>query len=115
MAKQKENMENGFNFTSDVLGGQFLSRMKTTGQWLFILYLFLLVIIYISINLKVADTKLTQRQNQRELKNLKADYTSKMARLQNQSKQGEIELRLAATGSKVQRPKHPAKYVELPR
>lgn len=115
MAKQKNNMESGFNFTSDVFGGQFLSRMRMTGQWMFILYLFVLIIVYISINLGVADTKLVQRQNQRELKNLKADYTSKMAKLQNQSKQGEIELRLAATGSKVQKPKHPAKYVEFPR
>lgn len=105
----------GFNFASDVFGGQFLSRMRMTGQWVFILYLFILVIIYISINLGVAKTQLTQRRNQRELKNLKADYTSKTARLQYSSKQGEIEIKLKALGSKVQKPEKPAKLVALPK
>ncbi len=115
MAKKAENRDNKFNFTSDVFGGQFLSRMRMTGQWMFILYLFVLVIIYISINLGVARTQLTQRRNQRELKNLKADYTSKMAKLQYSSKQGEIELRLKDMGSKVQKPAKPAKLVALPK
>ena len=110
MANNKSN--NGFSVMSDIFGGQFLSRIKMTGQWLFILYVFVLIIIYITINLKVDETLVKQRQNQRELKNLKADYTSKVARLQNQSKQGEIELRLISTGSKVEKPKSPAKLVE---
>lgn len=105
----------GFNFTSDVFGGQFLSKMRMTGQWIFILYLFFLIIIYISINLGVTKTQLTQRRNQRELKNLKADYTSKTARLQYSSKQGEIEIKLKALGSKVGKPEKPAKLVALPK
>ena len=60
----------------------------------------------------MAKTQLSQRRNQRELKNLKADYTSKTAKLQYQSKQGEVELRLQAAGSKVEKPKHPAKLVK---
>lgn len=82
---------------------------------MFVLYLFFLVILYISINLGVAKTQLTQRRNQRELKNLKADYTSKTARLQYSSKQGEIEVKLKALGSKVQKPDKPAKLVALPK
>ena len=113
MAKKGENT--GFNFTSDVFGGQFLSKMRMTGQWIFILYLFFLIILYISINLGVAKTHLTQRRNQRELKNLKADYTSKTARLQYSSKQGEIEIKLKALGSKVEKPEKPAKLVALPK
>lgn len=112
MSEQKKNSEESFNFMSDVFGGQFLSKMKMTGQWLFILYIFFLIIVYISINLGVAKTQLSQRRNQRELKNLKADYTSKTAKLQYQSKQGEVELRLQAAGSKVEKPKHPAKLVK---
>ena len=110
------NEENtGFNFHSDVIGGRFLAKMKMTGQWMFTLYIFLLVIIYISINLGVAKTQLTQRRNQRELKNLKADYTSKTAHLQYSSKQGEIEIKLKALGSKVQKPEKPARLVALPK
>lgn len=114
MAGNVENNKGKFNFTSDVFGGQFLSRMKMTSQWAFIFYIFFLILVYISINLGVAKTQLTQRRNQRELKNLKSDYTSKTARLQYQSKQGEVEIRLMNAGSKVIKPKHPARYVELP-
>lgn len=114
MAQKGDNNSGGFNFTSDVFGGQFLSRMKMTKQWIFILYLFILVLIYISINLGVAKTQLTQRRNQRELKNLKADYTSKTAKLQYSSKQGEIEAKLKVIGSKVGKPDKPAKYVAIP-
>ena len=113
MATQGEHT--GFSLKSDIFGGRFLSRMKMTGQWMFVLYLFFLVILYISINLGVAKTQLTQRRNQRELKNLKADYTSKTARLQYSSKQGEIEVKLKALGSKVQKPDKPAKLVALPK
>jgi glycosyltransferase involved in cell wall biosynthesis len=66
------------------------------------------------INLGIAKTQLTQRRNQREIKNLKSDYTSKAARLQYQSKQGEVEIRLKAAGSKVEKPKQPARLVKLP-
>lgn len=114
MAKGNEN-NTGFNFASDVFGGQFLSRVRMTGQWVFILYLFILVLIYISINLGVAKTQLTQRRNQRELKNLKADYTSKTAKLQYSSKQGEIEIKLKNMGSKIGKPVKPAKLVALPK
>jgi len=114
MSQQKKGNNTGFNFTSDIFGGQFLSRMRMTGLWMFILYLFILVIIYISINLGVARTQLTQRRNQRELKNLKADYTSKTAKLQYSSKQGEIEIKLKELGSNVQKPDKPARLVALP-
>lgn len=102
------------NILSNVLGGQFLSKMKMTGQWLFLLYLFVLIIIIITLNLQVTQTQLRIRRNQKELKNLKADYTSKTAKLQYQSKQGEIEIKLLSSGSKLRRPDHPATLVELP-
>lgn len=99
---------------SSILGGQFLLNLGATRHWLFALYLFVLIILYITLNLKVADTDIQIRRNQTELKNLKADYTSKSAKLQYQSRQGEIERRLEVTGSKVERPQHPATLVKLP-
>ena len=115
MAENNQNTQEGFNFMSHIFSGHFLSKMRMTGQWVFILYVFFLVILYISINLGVAKTQLTQRRNQREIKNLKSDYTSKTARLQYQSKQGEVEIRLKAAGSKVEKPTQPARLVKLPR
>ena len=107
-------MENGqserkFSFASDILGGQILSRSKVNQY--FILYLFALVLIFISISLGVEKTQLTMRRNQRELKNLKADYTAKAARLQYLSKRNEVEQRLIVQGSKLKRPADPAKAV----
>ena len=95
-------MENGqserkFSFASDILGGQILSRSKVNQY--FILYLFALILIFISINLGVEKTQLTMRRNQRELKNLKADYTAKAARLQYLSKRNEVEQTFVSTAS----------------
>lgn len=114
MAEKEEKNEKGFSITGDLLGGQFLSRQRTTTQWLFILYIFFLILLYITINLGVEKTQLTQRRNQRELKNLKADYTSKAAKLQYQSKRGEVEQRLIDLGSALEKPITPAKMVKQP-
>jgi hypothetical protein len=80
---------------------------------MFILYVFTLIIIYITINLAVDKTQLSIRRNQRELKNLKADYTSKSAKLQFISKRDEIEDKLKKQGSEVQKPVIPAKTIEI--
>ena len=103
-----------FNFASDILGGQILSRLKTVDQY-FIIYLFCLVIAFISFTLSVEKTQLTMRRNQRELKNLKADYTAKAARLQYLSKRNEVEIRLQQHESKLAKPADPAKSVKLAR
>ena len=100
------------NFASDILGGRILSRLRKVDQY-FILYLFALVIAFISINLGVEKTQMTMRRNQRELKNLKADYTAKAARLQYLSKRNEVEERLRKHNSSLYKPVTPAKAVKL--
>ena len=100
-----------FSFASDILGGQILSRSRINQY--FILYVFALIILFISINLGVEKTQLTMRRNQRELKNLKADYTAKAARLQYLSKRNEVEQRLTTLDSKLKRPQDPAQEVKL--
>ena len=106
------NGQRKFNFASDILGGQILSRLKTVDQY-FIIYLFSLVIAFITFTLSVENTQLTMRRNQRELKNLKADYTAKAARLQYLSKRNEVEIRLEQHESSLQKPTDPAKTVKL--
>lgn len=101
-----------FNFASDILGGQILNRLKTVGQY-FIIYLFGLVLAFITLNLSVEKTQMTMRRNQRELKNLKADYTAKAARLQYLSKRNEVEDRLEKHSSSLHKPVNPAKAVKL--
>ena len=106
------NQTRKFNFASDILGGRILDRLKTVGQY-FIIYLFGLVLAFISINLGVEKTQMTMRRNQRELKNLKADYTAKAARLQYLSKRNEVEDRLEKHSSSLHKPVNPAKAVKL--
>jgi hypothetical protein len=62
--------------------------------------------------LSVEQTQLTLRRNQRELKNLKADFTSKAAKLQFLSKRGEVEERLVQQNSKLINPSVPPKIID---
>ena len=106
------NQTRKFNFASDILGGRILDRLKTVGQY-FIIYLFGLVLAFITLNLSVEKTQMTMRRNQRELKNLKADYTAKAARLQYLSKRNEVEDRLEKLNSSLHKPVNPAKAVKM--
>ncbi len=106
MAKKK------FDIKNNLLGGAFLTRSQMAGQWVFILYIFGLIFLYITLNLAVINTQKASSRNQRELKNLKADYTSKEAKLQAQSSRSEIILRLQQSGSSLKDPSEPAKRVK---
>lgn len=97
-----------FDIKGNLLGGAFLTRSLRSGQWVFILYIFLLIFLYITINLAVINTQKASSRNLRELKNLKADYTSKEAKLQAQSSRGEIILKLKESGSTLKDPADPA-------
>lgn len=101
-----------FSFANDILGAQILSRLRAVEQY-FILYLFVLVLVFISISLGVEKTQMAIRRNQKELKNLKADYTAKAAKLQYLSKRNEVEQRLIEQKSELHRPVDPAKAVKL--
>ena len=106
MAKKK------FDIKNNLLGGAFLTRSQMAGQWVFILYIFGLIFLYITLNLAVINTQKASSRNLRELKNLKADYTSKEAKLQAQSSRSEIILRLQQSGSSLKDPTEPAKRVK---
>lgn len=101
-----------FDIKNNILGGAFLTRSQMAGQWVFILYIFLLIFLYITLNLAVINTQKASSRNLRELKNLKADYTSKEAKLQAQSSRGEILLRLKESGSTLKDPSEPTRRVK---
>lgn len=99
MAKRK--------WLSDIMGGQILLQSGILQQSKFVLYVFFLIILYITINFGIEKSLLTERRNQKELKNLKADYTSKSSKLLYQSKRDEIEKRLLEYNSKLIKPTEP--------
>ncbi len=99
--------EGSKDWKSEIMGGGFLVQSGILRHINFVLFVFVLIILYIGINFGIERSLLTERQNQRELKHLKADYTSKSARLLNQSKRVEIENRLRENGSKLKLPSEP--------
>ncbi|MDD2490714.1 MAG: FtsL-like putative cell division protein [Bacteroidales bacterium] len=105
MAKRK--------WVSEIMGGQILIHSGILQQMGFVLYLFVLVIFYISLNFTIESKLINERHNQRELKNLKADYTGKRARLLYKSKRAEIEKMLIEYGSDLKSPADPPAYIKL--
>lgn len=95
------------NWLNEILGGQMLLRSGILQHPGFVLYLFLLIALYISINFGIERTLLKERRNERELKHLKSDFISKSARLQYMSKPIEIEKRLKELGSTLLPPVDP--------
>ncbi|HBG25076.1 MAG: hypothetical protein A2X17_02455 [Bacteroidetes bacterium GWF2_41_61] len=99
------------NWMNEILGGQILLHSGILQQARYVLFIFVLVIIYISINFGMERSLLIERKNQRELRHLKSDYTSKASRLQYQSKRAEVEKRLLDLGSTIKAPVNPPKRV----
>lgn len=99
------------NWMNEILGGQILLHSGILKHANFVIYLFILIILYITINFGMERSLLTERKNQRELKHLKADYTSKTARLQYYSKRSEVEKRLIQLNSTLKASQDPPKRV----
>jgi len=99
------------NWMNEILGGQILLHSGILQQARYVLFIFVLVIVYISINFGMERSLLIERKNQRELRHLKSDFTSKSSRLQYQSKRAEVEKRLLDLGSTIKAPVNPPKRV----
>ena len=107
---RKNQKKTKFTFSS-LLRGQIVKDVLGRDIW-FVLYIFLIIILYISVNLGVEKTQITIRKNQLELKNLKAEYTGKTARLQSLSKRGEVKERLEKQNSSLINPVSPPIVLE---
>ena len=71
---KKEILEN-------VLGGQILARRGLTKNWKFIIYIFILVLVYISIHFWTRNTMQRIARNEETLRNLRSEYLGKYTRL----------------------------------
>lgn len=79
------------------------------------IYLFGLIIVYIFINFYVENSLMSERENSRVMKNLKADYTAKSAKLLYKSKREEIEKLLKNNNSILYKEKEAPTVVILER
>ncbi len=109
---EQENTHKKFK-VKDLFNGKILLQDWTIKKALFASYIFFLIIAYITVNIWVQNTQVEKRRNQTILKNYKADYTSKTAKLQFESKRGEVAVKLKELGSTLQNPTKPARVVKL--
>ena len=108
-----KNNNSKFSFKGDIIGGEFLTRETITKQWPIIIYVFILTLGVMTVSHGVENTQLQLRRNQYIIKNLKADYTSKAAKLQYLSKRDEVTERLKAQESRIAPPTHPPILIKI--
>lgn len=100
------------NFVANIFGGQILLiRGGLVKNWKFVIYIFILATLYVSIHFGVKETLLTESRNSEVIKNLKSEYTGKYARLLYLSKRNEVERMLLEKGSSLKAPVVPPKRV----
>ncbi len=95
------------NWMNELLGGQILLHSGISQNPSFVIFLFTIALLNITISFGVERSLLTERRNQREIKHLKSDYISKMATLQYSSKRTEIEKKLKELESTITPPIDP--------
>jgi len=98
---------------SDVFGGEPVLRNLVERHLRFILFIFVLVIIYISLHYAVGQTLVERRKLEQELKNLRAEFITCTAELMFLSKREEVSKRLVGLGSKVHAPTVPPKRIMM--
>lgn len=103
---KKEILEN-------VLGGQILAKSSLTKNWRFIIYIFILVLVYISIHFWTRNTMQRIARNEETLRNLRSEYLGKYTRLLYSGKRGEIEQLLEQNGLELLPPDTPPTRINL--
>jgi len=98
---------------TNLFDGELILRKLVERHLRFIFFLFGLVIVYISLHYAVSQTLVEGRKLERELKNLRAEYTSCKAALMFLSKREEISKHLADLGSKVHAPTLPPRRIMM--
>lgn len=98
------------NLITNIISGQFLKDLFVK-NWKYMFFLFLLVIVYISLLFGMRETKRNVERNEEIIKELRSEYLGKFTRLQYQSKRGEIEKNLAKERSTIVPPSEPPTIV----
>ena len=101
------------NIIRNILGGQFLGKKVFVKNWKFILYIFALVLFYITILFGVRNTMSKLSQNEDIIKNLRSEYMGKYRSILYQSKREEIEELLNTESSKLIPPSVPPTRIKL--
>lgn len=95
------------------IGGKFLVQNGGLAKrWVFVIYIFALIIIYITLRFMMKETLVTEVRNQEIIKDLKAEYSEKKSKLLYLSKRGEVERMLKEKNSTLSAPTLPPKTIK---
>lgn len=97
---------------SSIIGGRIL-RDIILNNWKFIVYIFLLGIIYISLSFMTRNTKQQIAANEEVLRNLRSEYMGTYTKTLSLGKRGEIEKMIEKEGLKLIPPETPPVRVNL--
>lgn len=98
----------------NVLGGDILVKKGgVTKHWKFILYIFMLVIFYITIHFWIRSTLQDITRNEDTIRNLRSEYMGKYSEMLSISKRGEIEKLLEENGLALIPPEVPPTIIKM--
>lgn len=100
------------NIFAEIFGGQILLKIGLTRNWRFILYVFLLIVILISIQYGIRETQIQLVKVQATVKSLETRYIGKKSTLQHLSQKGEIEKMLKKNNSSLKEPNEPPTIIK---
>lgn len=104
-------MSKGQQVITTLFGGRLVLRNVVSKQILFILYIFVLIIFYISLHNAVEKTRLENYKAQKEIQTLHAKYVRLNAELMRLSQRQEVEAQLKAKGSTLHAPENPPYWI----
>lgn len=88
-----------------IFGGKLLLMLSS--QWKLVIYIFILIFLYITMHYDVSDSALAVLDNDQILKELKTDYTTRVAELQKFSTEQYTEKILRINHSDLHAPVTP--------
>lgn len=92
----------------NILGGQILVRGGgLIKHWKFVLYVFVLVLLYVTFRFEIRETMLTEVKNEEILKDLRDEYSNKTTLFLQLSKRGAVEQKLKENNSRLIPPQYP--------
>lgn len=97
---------------SQFFGGQAFFEQMTLSHVKFVIYVFILIIFYISFHYASEKTLLRVRVTEKEVKALRAEYTGKHATLMFLSQQKEVERQLREKRSELHAPAEPPQWIK---
>ena len=99
-------------YIKSIFRGDFLTAIKADRNIPFILYVFVLVILYITLNLLIEKSMTIRQENDRIIEELRTDYTQKSLELVSIDTRSKVKEMLEKKGSDLEEPRQAPVKIE---